>query len=153
MFSWFFKRDKLAELEKKQLALLAEARDVQRSGDLRKYAQKMEEIEALNEEITAERSRREQEKKGYGFIFIYLGVPPQAHHGAPAPPAHAFGVRGLPTPCASRPARGRGRVLRGSASPHRGRKSHHGATYSAPTLHAFGVCAPTPAHACGSTIK
>lgn len=64
MFSWFFKRDKLAELEKKQLALLAEARDVQRSGDLRKYAQKMEEIEALNEEITAERSRREQEKKG-----------------------------------------------------------------------------------------
>lgn len=63
MFSWFFKRDKLADLEKKQLALLAEARDVQRSGDLRKYAQKMEEIEAINEEIIAERSRREKEGK------------------------------------------------------------------------------------------
>jgi hypothetical protein len=64
MFSWFFKCDKLAELEKKQLALLAEARDVQRSGDLRKYAQKMEEIETLNQEIENEKIRREKEGKG-----------------------------------------------------------------------------------------
>ena len=60
MFSWFFKKDKVKELEKKHLALLEEARDIQRSGDLRKYAAKLEEANAVENELL--RARAEQEK-------------------------------------------------------------------------------------------
>ncbi len=61
MFSWFFKKDKVKELEKKHLEMLQEARDIQRSGDLRKYAQKLEEAEIVEREL--ERARAEQEAK------------------------------------------------------------------------------------------
>jgi hypothetical protein len=57
MFSWFFKKDKVKELEAKYLRLLEEARDVQRSGDLRKYATKLEEAEAVGRELEAEKAK------------------------------------------------------------------------------------------------
>lgn len=50
MFGWF-KADKFKELEKKRARMLEEAMHVQRSGDLRAYADKMVAIDALEKEI------------------------------------------------------------------------------------------------------
>ncbi len=50
MFS-FFKKDPVKKLEKKYLRLMEEARDIQRSGDLRLYAKKIEEAETVQREI------------------------------------------------------------------------------------------------------
>ena len=47
MFGFFKKKDPVAKLEKEYEALLARARDVQRSGDLRAYAAIMEQSEKL----------------------------------------------------------------------------------------------------------
>jgi DNA/RNA endonuclease G (NUC1) len=54
MFSWFFKKkDKVKELEARYAALLLEGRDIQRSGDLKAYAVKVEEIEKVLAELEA----------------------------------------------------------------------------------------------------
>ncbi|TRX57549.1 Lacal_2735 family protein [Fulvivirga sp. M361] len=50
MFS-LFKSDPIKKLKKKKSKLLEEAMQVQRSGDLKLYATKMEAIEALEKEI------------------------------------------------------------------------------------------------------
>ncbi|MCG8389293.1 MAG: DUF6435 family protein [Cytophagales bacterium] len=50
MFS-LFKSDPLKKLKKKKSQMLEEAMQVQRSGDLKLYAKKMEAIEALELEI------------------------------------------------------------------------------------------------------
>jgi hypothetical protein len=47
----FFKKDPRKKLEKKYLQLMEEARDIQRSGNLRLYAQKIEEAEAVQSEL------------------------------------------------------------------------------------------------------
>ena len=46
-----FKSDPLAALEKKRAKLLEEAMHIQRSGDLKLYAVKMEAIDKLEKEI------------------------------------------------------------------------------------------------------
>ncbi len=48
-----FKKSGKKKLEKKYRALMEEARDIQRSGDLRLYAQKLEAAEAVMKEIEA----------------------------------------------------------------------------------------------------
>ena len=50
MFS-LFKSDPVKKLKKKKSKLLEEAMQIQRSGDLKLYASKMEVIEALEKEI------------------------------------------------------------------------------------------------------
>ncbi len=50
MFS-FFKKDPIRSLESKRKKLLEEAMHVQRSGDLRLYATKMQEINKLEIEL------------------------------------------------------------------------------------------------------
>jgi hypothetical protein len=50
MFS-FFKKDPIQALENKRKKLLEEAMHVQRSGDLKLYAVKMEAIDKLEKEI------------------------------------------------------------------------------------------------------
>ena len=50
MFHWF-KKDPIKDLEKKYLQMLEEARDIQRSGNLRAYATKLDEAEKLQEQI------------------------------------------------------------------------------------------------------
>ena len=50
---WPFKKDKTKELEKKREQLLEEARNIQRSGDLKTFAVKTVEIKAIEEEIEA----------------------------------------------------------------------------------------------------
>jgi Family of unknown function (DUF6435) len=50
MFS-LFKTDPIKALEKKRMKLLEEAMHVQRSGDLKLYALKMEAIDKLEKEI------------------------------------------------------------------------------------------------------
>jgi hypothetical protein len=50
MFS-FFKRNPIAKLEKQYLRLMEEARDIQRTGDLKAYARKIAESEELLEKI------------------------------------------------------------------------------------------------------
>jgi hypothetical protein len=50
MFS-FLKSDPIKSLQKKKSQLLEKAMHVQRSGDLKLYAAKMEEIEAIEKEI------------------------------------------------------------------------------------------------------
>jgi hypothetical protein len=52
MFS-FLKKDPIRALEQKRKKLLEEAMHVQRSGDLKLYAQKMEVIDALEKEFDA----------------------------------------------------------------------------------------------------
>ena len=52
MFS-FLKSDPIASLRKKKAKLLEKAMLVQRSGDLKLYATKMEEIEKIKNEIEA----------------------------------------------------------------------------------------------------
>jgi len=46
-----FKKDPIAKLQKEYEAKMLEARDVQRSGDLRKYARVMEEAEEILKKI------------------------------------------------------------------------------------------------------
>ncbi len=50
MFS-FFKSDPVKKLKNKKSMLLEEAMHVQRSGDLKKYATMMEEVERMEKEI------------------------------------------------------------------------------------------------------
>jgi uncharacterized protein Yka (UPF0111/DUF47 family) len=52
MFS-LFKKNPIQSLENKRKKLLEEAMHVQRSGDLRRYAEKMEVINKLEKEIDA----------------------------------------------------------------------------------------------------
>jgi hypothetical protein len=52
MFS-FLKSDPLKDLRKKKSQLLEKAMHIQRSGDLKLYAIKMEEIEAIEKKIDA----------------------------------------------------------------------------------------------------
>jgi hypothetical protein len=56
MFS-FFKTDPLKKLELQRKKLLEEAMHIQRSGDLKLYANKMEIIDKLEKEIELLRSR------------------------------------------------------------------------------------------------
>ena len=62
ILGWLFKKDKLKELEKQQAAVLEQARDLQRSGDLRAYAAKIEEAEKIAEAIE-EQKRQDAAKK------------------------------------------------------------------------------------------
>lgn len=55
MFS-FFKSDPLKKLRNKKAKMLEEAMHIQRSGDLKLYALKMEEVEALQREIDRSKS-------------------------------------------------------------------------------------------------
>lgn len=57
MFS-FFKSDPVKKLEIKRKKLLEEAMQVQRSGDLRLYAAKIEIIDQLEKEIEALREKK-----------------------------------------------------------------------------------------------
>jgi hypothetical protein len=50
MFS-LFRKDPIKQSEKKYLQLMEEARDLQRSGDLKAYAQKIAESEELQQKI------------------------------------------------------------------------------------------------------
>ena len=50
MFS-LFKKDPIKQLEKKYLQIMEEARDIQRSGDLKAYARKIEESESIQKQI------------------------------------------------------------------------------------------------------
>ena len=59
MFS-FFKKDPVEKLTRQYKKLMEEARDVQRSGDLKLYAKKMEEAEALSKEISKLKSENNQ---------------------------------------------------------------------------------------------
>jgi hypothetical protein len=52
MFS-LFKKDPIKNLEKKYLQVMEEARDIQRSGDLKAYARKIEESESIQKQIDA----------------------------------------------------------------------------------------------------
>ena len=53
-----FKNDPLKQLEKRHARLLEEAVTIQRSGDLRAYAAKIEEAERLQAEIDALREQK-----------------------------------------------------------------------------------------------
>jgi hypothetical protein len=53
MFGLFGKKDKKAQLEKKYQQLMQEARDIQRSGDLKAFAFKTAEAEKIMDEIIA----------------------------------------------------------------------------------------------------
>jgi hypothetical protein len=57
MFS-LFKSDPVKKLESKRIKLLEEAMLIQRSGDLRLYAEKMVTIDQLEKEIEALRSKK-----------------------------------------------------------------------------------------------
>lgn len=57
MFS-FFKKDPLKDLNNKRTKLLEEAMRIQRSGDLRMYASKMEIIDKLEKEIESLQSSK-----------------------------------------------------------------------------------------------
>lgn len=50
MFS-FFKKDPVKKLNKKYLELMKEARDIQRSGDLKLYAKKIEAAELVAQKL------------------------------------------------------------------------------------------------------
>ncbi|MEL6922684.1 MAG: DUF6435 family protein [Bacteroidota bacterium] len=60
MFGLFKKKDPTAKMEKEYEALLLEARNIQRSGDIKAYAAKMAEAEELWAEI--EKIRTENAK-------------------------------------------------------------------------------------------
>lgn len=49
----FFKKDPAAKLRKQYEQLLVEARDLQRGGNIKGYAQKISEAEALMQQIEA----------------------------------------------------------------------------------------------------
>lgn len=48
-----FKRDPMKKLEKQYKEIMEEARDIQRSGDLRAYAKKLEEAEVVVKKMDA----------------------------------------------------------------------------------------------------
>lgn len=48
---FLFKQDPVKKLEKQYLRLMEEARDIQRSGDLRAYSRKIEEAEIIQRKI------------------------------------------------------------------------------------------------------
>ena len=52
MFS-FLKKDPVQKLNRQYQKLMEEARDIQRSGDLKLYARKIEEAEAVAQQIEA----------------------------------------------------------------------------------------------------
>ena len=54
----FLKKDPINVLEKKRAKLLEEAMHIQRSGDLKLYAVKMENIDKLEKEIESLRSSK-----------------------------------------------------------------------------------------------
>ena len=54
----FLKKDPIIVLEKKRAKLLEEAMHIQRSGDLKLYAVKMENIDKLEKEIESLRSSK-----------------------------------------------------------------------------------------------
>jgi len=56
MFS-LFKSDPVKKLKKKRSKILADAVEVQRSGDLKKYARMMDEADQLDKEIEALESK------------------------------------------------------------------------------------------------
>ena len=56
MFS-LFKKDPLKKLTTQYQKLMEEARDIQRSGDLKLYAKKIEEAEAVAKEIDQQREQ------------------------------------------------------------------------------------------------
>ncbi len=56
----FLKKDPLKTLEKQRLKLLEEAMHVQRSGDLRLYADKMVAIDLIEKQIDDLRSKKVQ---------------------------------------------------------------------------------------------
>jgi len=56
MFS-LFKSDPVKKLKKKRSKLLADAVEVQRSGDLKKYARMMDEADQLDKEIESLESK------------------------------------------------------------------------------------------------
>jgi hypothetical protein len=58
MFGLFKKKDETAQLQKKYEKLMQEARDIQRGGDMRAFALKTAEAEAVMDEIV------EMKKKG-----------------------------------------------------------------------------------------
>jgi len=63
MFS-FFKKDPIKVIEIQRLKLLEEAMRVQRSGDLRLYAEKMVAIDKLEKQLDELHSRKRQEQSG-----------------------------------------------------------------------------------------
>jgi hypothetical protein len=58
MFS-FFKKNPIAKLEKQYLQLMEEARDLQRSGDLRAYAEKITASETIQDKIAELKAAKE----------------------------------------------------------------------------------------------
>ncbi len=48
-----FKKDPMKKLDKEYKAMMEEARDIQRSGDLRAYAKKLEEAEVIVKKMEA----------------------------------------------------------------------------------------------------
>ena len=53
-----FKKNPTKELEKKHQRLMEEAMTIQRSGDLKAYAAKIEEAEAIMDQIVAARNKQ-----------------------------------------------------------------------------------------------
>lgn len=53
-----FKKNPTKQLEQEYAKLMEEARDIQRSGDLRAYARKLEEAEEVMKNIEAVRSEK-----------------------------------------------------------------------------------------------
>ena len=53
-----FKKNPTKELEKKHQRLMEEAMTIQRSGDLKAYAAKIEEAEAVMDQIVAARNKQ-----------------------------------------------------------------------------------------------
>ncbi len=54
---WPFRKDPIAALEQKRVKLLEEAMRIQRSGNLRLYAERIEAISKLEQEIDSLRGR------------------------------------------------------------------------------------------------
>jgi len=54
----FFKKDPIKKLQKQYETLLEEAMHIQRSGDLRLYAKKMEEAEAVQKKMEEVASKK-----------------------------------------------------------------------------------------------
>lgn len=55
----FFKKDPVQNLEKQYARLMEEAMHIQRSGDLKAYARKIEEAEAIQQEIEVLKAGKE----------------------------------------------------------------------------------------------
>jgi hypothetical protein len=59
MFGLFKKKDEAAILQKKYEALMQEARDIQRAGDMRAFALKTAEAEKVMDEIVAMKQKQQ----------------------------------------------------------------------------------------------